>query len=202
MRRPEQAPTPCSTTNYTCGPGASCVYTEVEGTVSKGVCLDQTQADLLRGRLAMTGEGRLAILPSFIRRIAEFREFPNTLVYLGACDSMWNGSLATAFYLSGARGITGYSGTVSSDFAFTKGRELFNQMAGADKLLGGALLSEQDPDHEGTWFRLVGATNLDISQSEIINPDFENRTQEKDGVEFRWRCSGDQPVGSVGERVG
>ena len=68
----EQAPTPCSTTNYTCGPGASCVH-EVEALSVREFAWIKPRR-ICCGRLAMTGEG-IAILPSFIRRIAEFRNF-------------------------------------------------------------------------------------------------------------------------------
>jgi len=186
----ESAPTPCSSNGASCGKGSRCVFTEVDGTTSSGVCLDQVQADLKKGRLALTGSGRMAVLPSFVRNQAQFQEYPNSLVYLGACDSMWNGSLASAFYLAGARAVLGYTGTVTSEFANQKGQELFTSLLSGQQLVGAAVISEADSLYPDTWFRLVGATNLDVNQSEIINADFEIAPKKKTG----WSSEGDARV--------
>lgn len=187
----ETAPTTCTSNSpNSCGPAGSCIYTEVVGTVSSGVCQDNIQGDLKMGRLAMSGSRRLGVLPSFFRKQSEFKGFPDSLVYLGACDSLWNGSLSGALYLSGARGIAGYTGTVSSAFANTKGQELFSSLLDEKKLLGTALITEQDPDHPEAWFRLMGATNLDVNQSDIINPDFEIAPKKLTG----WTTEGDARV--------
>ncbi|MFT7581836.1 MAG: hypothetical protein ACI9MR_003514, partial [Myxococcota bacterium] len=96
-----------------CPQGSRCLVTQ--GTAAdhgessgSGVCVDETQVDLRQGRVAITNRG-YAMLPSFFEARSG-RGYPSSFVNIGACRSLYNGSLASALYASGARGITGFTG--------------------------------------------------------------------------------------------
>jgi len=74
--------------------------------------------------------------------------------------------------------------------------ELFSTLLEGKKLLGAAVTTEQDPDHPGTWFRLVGATNLDVNQSDIINADFEIAPKKITGWELVGDARAETQLGS------
>src|SRR5262249_32717489 len=58
------------------------------------------EKDLRLGRMAVMPDGVLAILPSFINRYSI--RFPSSVVYVGACGSSANATLASAFFGKGA----------------------------------------------------------------------------------------------------
>ncbi|PKN58299.1 MAG: hypothetical protein CVU56_06560 [Deltaproteobacteria bacterium HGW-Deltaproteobacteria-14] len=172
-----------------CPTGTRCLVTE--GTSSgdeasgKGLCVDETQIDLRLGRAVITNKG-YAVTPSFFTA-HRGRGYPRSLVNLGACRSMYNGTLATALYAAGAKAITGFSGYVESAWARDKVLELFDDF-GAEGQIGQRYVADEDPDNAGTWWRFFGATNLNLSNAEIINGDFET------GDTVGWTISGDGRV--------
>ena len=172
-----------------CPAGTRCLVTE--GTASpgeasgSGICLDETQIDLRLGRVILTNKG-YAVTPSFFTAYRG-RGYPRSLVNLGACRTMYNGSLASALYAAGARVITGFSGYVESAFARDKVVELFEDF-GSGGTIGQHYLVDEDPDNEGTFWRFFGATNLNVSNAEIINGDFET------GDTVGWTAYGDGRV--------
>jgi len=187
-----------------CGAGARCVIQKVtsgfSGLQESGVCVDYLQADLRRGRLAI-GSERYGILPTFITFHAQ-DPYPNSVVYLGSCRSAWNGSMAAAFFGMGARTIVGYSDYVSNEFANARGSEFFDRLIRPDATTGKSLLSGQahleipDPDNTTSFFRLIGARNLDASNAEIINPSFES------GDAAGWKKDGDgRVIAQLGESL-
>jgi len=172
-----------------CPAGSRCLVTQ--GTASEteasgtGICYDETQLDLRLGRVVMTNRG-YAVTPSFFKAYRG-RGFPNSLVNLGACRSMYNGTLASALYAAGARAITGFSDYVESAWAREKVLELFEDF-GAEGTVGTRFRAAQDPDNAGSWWRLFGATNLDLSNAELINGSFET------GDTVGWTATGDGRV--------
>lgn len=176
----------CSGPN-TCPAGTECVITSASGSSLSGVCVDRTQADLRTGRVAI-GNGNFAVLPSFFERYGR-HGMPDSLVYLGACRSVYNGTLAAALLGAGAHAVAGFSDYVSSSFASEKGRSLFKGLVEEEKTTGIAFPSEvEDPDHKGSRFVLIGSTGLTVTNSMIVNEGFER------GDLTGWSSEGDGRV--------
>lgn len=173
-----------------CPAGSECIITEAQATSTtlSGVCVDFKQVDLLLGRVAM-GPSNFAILPSFVKKYRR-DGYPNSLVYLGTCRSMWNGTMAMEFYGAGARAVLGYTGYVSSDFAFEQGSAVVRAMVEQTELSGAAMppLSLEDPANPGTKMRFLGASNLNVFNSDLINMSFET------GDLTGWQKTGDGRV--------
>ncbi|NOZ02962.1 MAG: hypothetical protein GXP54_13900 [Deltaproteobacteria bacterium] len=164
------APKTCSGPD-TCPSGTECVITKAAGTSLSGVCVDRTQADIRRGRVAI-GPGVYAMLPSFFERYGRKR-MPDSLVYLGACRSVRIGTLAAAFIGAGARTVIGFSDYVSSSFAGKTAGEFFNNLVNLEQNVGDAWPEDtQDPDNPGRMVR-IGSSSLSVSESNIVNQGFE-----------------------------
>ncbi len=159
-----------------CNPGQDCILTMPridDETPASGQCFDATQTDLMTGRVIL-GDRTWAVAPAFLDRHMAGQEFPSSLVYLGGCKTLYNGTLATTLFAAGARAILGYSGTVSSRFAAHMGSQFFIEMMKngdtAERAYNGGA---QDPAHPGSAFRLFGANGLSVSESVILNEGFE-----------------------------
>ncbi len=172
-----------------CPIGSTCVVTKGLAsdsvTTGQGICLDENQVDLRLGNAIITNRG-YAVTPSFFETWRG-RGFPASLVHLGGCRTMWNGSLAASLYASGASAVTGFSGAVDSAWAKERALELFGRLgqAGADGTVGAFFVGAEDPANPGTFWRLFGASNLDLLAAGLINGDFET------GSLVGWRGSGD-----------
>ncbi len=170
-----------------CPVGTRCLVTKGvasdTGSSGQGVCVDETQEDLRLGRAVMTNLG-YAVTPSFFSAWRG-RGYPASLVHFGACSSMRNGSLASELYAAGARGVSGFSGTVGHTFAREVALGLVESAAGGT--LGEVVTRREDPEHAGTMWRVFGATNLSLAGSEVINGGFEQRLT-------GWRTGGDGRV--------
>lgn len=175
--------TTCSNTEPdACGPTGECVYTSASGKVATGLCLDHLPVDLRMGRLAFGGDGRYVVLPSYFQHRAQSSPFPGSLIHLGTCHGAWNGSLLAPLYASGAKAIAAFTGTVTSAFAFEQGQGFFQRLFSDGLPAGSAIQTLPDPEYKSTWFRLFGASNLDLTVSEILNADFETATTAGWGV--------------------
>lgn len=152
-----------------CSAEADCFLNKAGG---NGVCVDHLSADVQRGRVVLGADGVYGITPAFVRHHAESR-YPKSLVYLGACQSLWNGSLAAEFIAAGAAAVVGYTGTVTSKFATEQGKTLFSNLIAQKQLSGSSVLSLQDQTYPGTYVRLVGAKNLDAAYSNLMNESWE-----------------------------
>ncbi len=153
----------CNKSGAGCPASQVCVKTSGSG----GVCVDHTQGDLNRGRIAI-GTKSYGILPGFVSRHA-VDPYPGSIVYLGSCRSLWNGSLAVQFFGNGAAAVVGYSDYVSSSFASSHGKAFF-------KGIGEELLSvvqavqtgDIDPVHKG-HMRMLGNDKANAKDGELIN---------------------------------
>lgn len=155
-----------------CPSGMECVITSAQGNSLSGVCVDRTQADLRRGRIAI-GTDTYAVLPSFFEKYGA-REMPESLVYIGACRSAFNGTLASAFLGSGAKAYVGFTNYVTNKFAGKKGNEFFKALVEEEKLSGTAFpIDVEDPNNKGSKIMLIGSHSLNVSNSYIINEGFE-----------------------------
>ncbi len=184
-----QAAQTCSST-MDCGVGSECIITTpaTEKVKASGTCYDRTLVDLAAGRVVM-GDQHYGVTPEFIGHYAERERFPNSLIYLGACRTLYNGTLAGEFFASGAKAVVGFTNRVSSLFAFKQGGQLFSRMIEQGMTTGEAYgVGAQDPDNAGSYFRLFGARNLGISDYEILNVSFET------GDLSAWNREGDGRV--------
>jgi len=83
------------------------------------------EIDLKKGRLAIAS-GYYAVLPSFVRQYAATK-YPDSLVYIGACRSTFNSTMADAFTGNGAKTFVGYSEYVDGSFATNVGTTFFTR---------------------------------------------------------------------------
>lgn len=167
---PKAAAGQTCTESVACGPESECFLNQTGG---KGVCVDHLTADLRRGRVVFGAGGTYGVTPAFFARHA-VRDLPRSLVYLGACSTVWNGSLAAELFAAGAATVVGYSGVVANDFATKWGSTFFANVIGQKQLSGVAHVQIEDPTHPGTFFRLIGAQNLDAAFSDLINASWES----------------------------
>jgi hypothetical protein len=151
------------------------------------------EKDLKKGRLAITSNasgGYYAILPSFIRYYA-VSTYPDSLVYIGACRSTYNDSMANAFLDSGAETYLGYSEYVNSAFAGTVGVDFFQRFIEDPTITntGEAFISGQnDGGSPPAYFELRGSTTLEKPSADLENGGFE------EGNLGAWKASGDGRV--------
>ena len=154
-----------------CPKGQTCLGMSNNGNTVDGWCYDDAQVDLRLGRLAFGAT--YGVLPGFVEGHA-VSPYPNSLIYLGACRSLFNGSLAAAFFASGAKSIFGFSGAVSSAFAYEQGKALAQALLVDRKTTGEAFeAGHADPQNPTTAFELFGADNLDVNDAAMVNPSWE-----------------------------
>lgn len=171
-----------------CPQGTFCMITQATytgGTMNaSGICYDATQIDLATGRVVL-GDKTYGVTPAFFLKYGLSHKAPQSLIYLGACKSLYNGSLASSFFASGAKSVIGYTNVVSNQFAIKQGSNFFAQMIEQKNTVGQAFgVGAQDPEHQGSFFSMFGARNLTVSFSDILNPSFETgdlTAWEKDG---------------------
>jgi hypothetical protein len=185
--------TPACSGPGTCPEGSECVIQAASQTTVSGLCVDLKQVDLRRGR-AVLGPDTYGILPAFIGR-HRGNGLPNSLVYLGSCRSMWNGSLALELIAAGAKAVLGYSGYVTSAFAYEQATKFFSTLIQGPALTGDALSvpAIEDPANPGTKLRMLGAANLNVTDSDLVGASWEK------GNLTGWNKEGD---GRVIERLG
>ncbi len=157
-------------------------------TPAQGTCYDATQVDVMTGR-AVLGDRTWGVTPAFLDFHVAGQPFPDSLVYLGACRTLYNGTLAATLFAAGAKAIAGFSGVVSSSFAARQARGFFDGMMKQGMTAGRAYgVGAEDPAHPGTYFRMFGAKGLSVSDSGILNDGFET------GDITAWTRSGDGRV--------
>ncbi|MBD2184254.1 hypothetical protein H6S82_11665 [Planktothrix sp. FACHB-1355] len=141
--------------------------------------LEKYGADLKAGRLVLgvsltpsTSGNELLIAPSFITKYS--KNLPDSIVYVGACDSTKNPTLAQAFLSEGAAAFVGYSDVVLSSFAESHGIDMF------DALVEGKTVSEipginvdREKDRDPALFELIGSDDASLSVAELKNGSFE-----------------------------
>jgi hypothetical protein len=153
----------CNQQGAGCSAGETCVKTET----ASGVCVDHTQGDIMRGRVVI-GDETYGVLPSFIQRHS-IEPFPASIVYLGTCRSLWNGSMAVQLLGNGAAAVVGYSDYVSNAFAFAEGGAFFDGLLQKDENVLQASSTAQDPTLPGRM-RFVGNSKARASEGGLMNP--------------------------------
>ncbi len=177
----------CGKTGSGCPTGQQCVKTSAGG----GICVDHTQGDIMTGRLVI-GADTYGILPVFLKRHA-LQPYPESIIYLGACRSLWNGSLAVQLFGLGAQAVVGYSDYVSNKFAWEHGKAFFDALIGEGKSV---LQSIETFDVDSTWggrMRYLGKHKANAKDARLINPSWDT------GKRTGWKAIGD---GRVISRLG
>ena len=151
-----------------CPPGGLCRPVGADG---EGECVEQTHADLLRGRVAV-GPESYGITPAFVDHYTGGL-LPGSLVYAGSCHSLFNGSLAMAFLGAGAASYVGFNDIVRNGFAEHVGQLLLAGLVDDHKTIGEAMPYGWDPEHPDTHATMAGATALDLSSPGLFNAGFE-----------------------------
>jgi len=136
--------------------------------------------DVMNGLLSLgsvEGDGTyFEILPAFIANYAE-AAYPQSLVYLGACDSLYNWTMAAAFLNNGVLTYLGFTEQASQRFNDEKARELFYELVNNHKSVGQAFTDGDDPYWPGPiepWgdapaeFAMVGEPNLSLKPSTSV----------------------------------
>jgi len=136
------------------------------------------EIDLKKHRLAISNGGHLAVLPEFIKHYN--KTFPKSLVYVSACRSLYNSSMADAFLSKGARVYFGYSNYVGISYAFNCGKSLFKHLVQGEtaKEAFDHTIAEngahEPPDGDTAYFKMKGDGNLTIAFKELVeNGNFE-----------------------------
>jgi hypothetical protein len=156
------------------------------------------EIDLKKGRLAINSGhsgGYYAILPSFIGHYGN--QYPDSLVYMSACRSAFNNSLADAFLNRGAKTYLGYTEYVSAAFARQVGSHFFQEFLKEPEPLpyptpvttGTAFTPGlHDTNTPPAYFVLRGSTALEPPTAGLEDGGFET------GVLGAWQTTGDGRV--------
>jgi Leucine-rich repeat (LRR) protein len=157
--------------------------------------------DVMNGLLSLGSvedDTYFEILPAFIANYAE-APYAESLVYLGACNSLYNWTMAAAFLNNGALTYLGFTETASEQFNDEKARELFCDLVNNHDSIGEAFTDGQDPYWPGPiepWgdapaeFGMVGEPDLALKSSAPItfpDPNLEAAIREAVG----------KPTGSI-----
>lgn len=133
--------------------------------------------DLLLNRLAMGVNGKLVVLPSFIK--AYNGTFPNSLVYMGTCRSTYNFTMASAYLSKGAKAYVGFSEYVNSQYAKDVFGIAIKAFLNSNKSIldsfkeAVAAKGAQDKSAPPAKFHLRGWNQLKMGGKEIQNAGFE-----------------------------
>lgn len=131
-------------------------------------------ADLISGRLAWAGSeanGTFAITPDFVRRYAG--DMTGAVVYIGACKSAFDRSMADAFLAAGADAYIGYTDIVQSSFANERGIRTFQHLAQgglAGDIPGVNIDTEAAPDPDPATFALFGQPDAPLPMPGADDP--------------------------------
>ncbi|HVQ40421.1 MAG TPA: hypothetical protein VMS31_22960, partial [Pyrinomonadaceae bacterium] len=154
------------------------------------------QKDLFAGRLTIRGtnaEAFFAALPNYIEYYTA-GEMPNSMVYVAACHSLNNSSMADAFLGRGTQTYFGYSKAVASDFAFGIALNFMDSFFGpTPHTTGGpegAFTPGQIDPTTGAEFMMRGSQTLNRPSAEFTNGDFEKGSLNSWGFAFDSRVLG------------
>lgn len=151
------------------GSAQSVINTQIAQTNSESM-----KKDISAGRLAVTPNKTIAILPAFISFYN--KDFPDSLIYMGTCRGAWNDKLAKAFFTAGAATYFGYSDYVGDSWAKARGENLFDHLKGGNTAGTSPEIGMKETDKDPAEFKMFGETDLIIVQPDIVNGYFEEGT--------------------------
>ncbi len=151
------------------------------------------QTDLKKGRIAILtgGSPYYAILPSFISYYNS--GMPSSLVFINACRSFYNSTMANAFTGAGSKTYLAYSDYVLATFATARTNDFFNKwvLDSTNLVTTGESFTAgmKDGSTPPAEWKMAGATNLEAGLgNELQNGDFEA------GNLGAWTAAGDGRV--------
>jgi hypothetical protein len=134
------------------------------------------EADLMSRRLAVGYDGRLIVLPNYISHYNG--TFPNSVVYISACRSSYNNSLAASFLGSGAKAYFGYDDYVLASYALDAGTALFDEFVLQGETISdsfdNAVSTAGSSDGQGADFMWAGYQQLKMGGQRFVNVSFES----------------------------
>ncbi len=176
----------CSS-DASCPAGQECVKTSK----SSGICVDQTQGDIMSGRVVI-GDATYGTTPAFFQRHMR-QDLPASIVYLGGCRTLNNGSVAVQLFGAGAAAVVGYSGDVTNAFAWSHGFAFFDKLINHQgSVLQAVTLLDVDPETGGSM-RWIGNGKSNANDGALINASWDA------GKATGWKAVGD---GRVISRLG
>jgi len=141
------------------------------GTTLGAANLEDWERDLRLGRMAVLPDGVAAILPAFVS--GHNVRFPSSLVYVGACRSSSNITMASAFFGRGAVTYFGYEGYVASSFARDRGVELFTNLLAGNTSSQALTPGLTDGGSPPSVLTMRGGADTVVSQGLVLNGGFE-----------------------------
>ena len=148
------------------------VYTREQATTANRTTYE---IDLRMGRLAVGNGNWYVITPSFISFYDT--SFPQSLIYMSSCRSLYNNSMASAFLTNGAETYFGYSDYVLANFSNSTGIQLFTDLINSGKTTGQAFTpGTHDASNPPAYFVIVGDNNLTLPTNIVGNSSFETGT--------------------------
>lgn len=129
--------------------------------------------DLKQQRLLIYGGFNYGITPAFIAYYS--KSFHNSLVYIGACRSIWNTSMASVFRSKGAGAYLGFTNYVGTNFCIKVAPPVIEKlMEDPGNTLNEAFtpgLVENDKDK--AEFKMFGDKTLSLGVTGIVDGSFE-----------------------------
>ncbi len=130
-------------------------------------------ADIFLGRLYVSSTGEIFVTPSFIKK--HNGQFPNSVVWLGACHSLENTTMSDLFIEKGAGAVFGFDESVYRSWNVSRAGVVFESMLKdgktAKEAFDEAVKSGNDDGH-GTKLVLAGNNDLKYTNG-LLNPSFE-----------------------------
>jgi len=145
----------------------------------------------MSGRLVI-GADTYGILPAFLKRHA-LQPYPESIIYLGSCRSLWNGSLAVQLFGLGAQAVVGYSDYVTNQFAWDHGKAFFDDLIQEGKSVLQSIVTLDVDATYGGKMRYLGKHKANAKDARLINPSWDT------GKRTGWKAIGD---GRVISRLG
>jgi len=143
-------------------------HSSEDGT-AMGTLFDPRHMDLAASTAVLGRGGRIGILPSFVAANARYALGP-AFVFLGYSNSLSTGTMASEFLAGGANAVVGTTDSVGAKEGEQTGAALLGQLA-KDGSTPWELVASLGDSTPGKW-RMIGAGNVDLSYSGLINSDF------------------------------
>ncbi|WP_027185375.1 hypothetical protein [Desulfovibrio inopinatus] len=146
-------------------------------------------SDIVTGRIVVATDGEMLVTPWFIDKYND--NFPNSLIWLGACHSLQNDTLGSVLRKDGAGALFGFDESVYRSWNVSRAGVVLSTMLkdkktaqeGFDKAI-----ENGNNDGDGTKLVLSGNGKLKYDNS-LQNPDFED--PDGAGSLQSWTKSGD-----------
>ncbi|MFH2001466.1 MAG: choice-of-anchor L domain-containing protein [Planctomycetota bacterium] len=131
----------------------------------------------------INGKTYWSFKPRLIKKLRN--NFPNSIIYMGACSTMKNATLSSAFLGKGANTCFGFSAPVKASFDKWMANQLFALLIDDHKKTGEAFTPDQHDTQNPPAYFLMAGNEKAYFMAGLINGDFET------GDLTGWTTSGD-----------